>query len=181
MTGGRPIRHGDVRRHAPWMVGGAMPADPASAVHPVGHPEPAPAVPSASSPADHWVRCALTRDPDALARLHGGLRKALVFLGERFADPITLDELSRQAHVSPSHLSYLFRTELHTSFKGLLGRIRIHKARELLAAERRLPITEVAMSVGYGDLSHFEKSFRRLVGESPREFRRNLPGAGRRP
>ncbi|OPH17420.1 hypothetical protein FE88_32150, partial [Azospirillum brasilense] len=119
----------------------------------------------------------LTRDQDALARLHGGLRKALVFLGERFADPITLDELSRQAHVSPSHLSYLFRTELQTSFKGLLGRIRIHKAQELLAACRRLPITEVAMSVGYGDLSHFEKSFRRLVGQSPREYRRNLSGA----
>ncbi|MBB3266831.1 AraC-like DNA-binding protein [Azospirillum sp. OGB3] len=174
MTGGRPIRHGDVRRHAPWMVGGAMPADPGAAAHPAGHAEAAPVVPPASSPADHWVRCALTRDQGALTRLHGGLRKALMFLGERFADPITLDELSRQAHVSPSHLSYLFRTELQTSFKGLLGRIRIHKARELLAADRRLPITEVAMSVGYGDLSHFEKSFRRLVGESPREYRRNL-------
>ncbi|WP_353861636.1 helix-turn-helix domain-containing protein [Azospirillum formosense] len=177
MTGGRPIRHGDVRRHAPWMVDGAMPADPESAAHPAGYPETAPPAPRASSPADHWVRCALTRDQDALARLHGGLRKALVFLGERFADPITLNELSRQAHVSPSHLSYLFRTELQTSFKGLLGRIRIHKACELLAAERRLPITEVAMSVGYGDLSHFEKSFRRLVGESPREYRRNLTAA----
>ncbi|MBK3734080.1 helix-turn-helix domain-containing protein [Azospirillum brasilense] len=174
MTGGRPIRHGDVRRHAPWMVGGAMPAAPDSGPHPEAHPEAVPTAPPAPPPADRWVRCALTRDQDALARLHGGLRKALLFLGERFADPITLDELSRQAHVSPSHLSYLFRTELQTSFKGLLGRIRIHKARELLAAERRLPITEVAMSVGYGDLSHFEKSFRRLVGESPREYRRNL-------
>ncbi|TWA62526.1 sigma-54-interacting transcriptional regulator [Azospirillum brasilense] len=177
MTGGRPIRHGDVRRHAPWMVGGAMPAAPDSGPHPVDHAESVPVASPAPPSADRWVRCALTRDPDALARLHGGLRKALLFLGERFADPITLDELSRQAHVSPSHLSYLFRTELQTSFKGLLGRIRIHKARELLAAERRLPITEVAMSVGYGDLSHFEKSFRRLVGESPREYRRNLTAA----
>lgn len=177
MTGGKPIRHGDVRRHAPWMVGGAMPAEPAIAAHPGAHPDAAPVPPPFPAAADHWVHCALTRDPSALARLHGGLRKALTFLGERYADPITLDELSRQAHVSPSHLSYLFRTELQTSFKGLLGRIRIHKARELLAADRRLPITEVAMSVGYGDLSHFEKSFRRLVGESPREYRRNLPGA----
>ncbi|CAO3382462.1 helix-turn-helix domain-containing protein [Azospirillum argentinense] len=184
MTGGRPIRQGDVRRHAPWMVGGATTATPEAGPHPAGHPgghpECAPADPPASSPADRWVGCALTRDQDALARLHGGLRKALLFLGERFADPITLDELSRQAHVSPSHLSYLFRTELQTSFKGLLGRIRIHKARELLAADRRLPITEVAMCVGYGDLSHFEKSFRRLVGESPREYRRNLTGAAAR-
>ncbi|WP_454020731.1 helix-turn-helix domain-containing protein [Azospirillum sp. Marseille-Q6669] len=180
MTGGKPIRHGDVRRHAPWMVGGAMPAYAESTIQPadqsVGQSETAPVPPPAPAPADHWVHCALTRDPAALARLHGGLRKALVFLGERFADPITLDELSRQAHVSPSHLSYLFRTELQISFKGLLGRIRIHKAQEILAADRRLPITEVAMNVGYGDLSHFEKSFRRIVGQSPREYRRNLPG-----
>ncbi|MDQ2105066.1 helix-turn-helix domain-containing protein [Azospirillum isscasi] len=186
MSGGKPIRHGDVRRHAPWMVGGAMPAEPPRSADSVPDPDSRPeAHPDAEpvprpAPADHWVRCALTRDQAALARLHGGLRKALVFLGERFADPITLDELSRQAHVSPSHLSYLFRTELQTSFKGLLGRIRIHKAREILAADRRLPITEVAMNVGYGDLSHFEKSFRRLVGESPREYRRNLPEAAAR-
>ena len=176
MTGGKPIRHGDVRRHAPWMVGGAMPAEPMPGADRTLHPDTAPVPPPDPSPADRWVHGALTRDQAALAPLHGGLRKALAFLGERYADPITLDELSRQAHVSPSHLSYLFRTELRTSFKGLLGRIRIHKAREILAADRRLPITEVAMSVGYGDLSHFEKSFRRVVGQSPREYRRNLPG-----
>lgn len=176
MTGGKPIRHGDVRRHAPWMVGGAMPAEPMPGADRTLNPDAAPVPPPDPSPADRWVHSALTRDQTALAPLHGGLRKALAFLGERYADPITLDELSRQAHVSPSHLSYLFRTELRTSFKGLLGRIRIHKAREILAADRRLPITEVAMSVGYGDLSHFEKSFRRVVGQSPREYRRNLPG-----
>jgi transcriptional regulator GlxA family with amidase domain len=69
-------------------------------------------------------------------------------------------------------LSFLFRTELHTSFKALLGRLRVHKASELLSTDLSQPITEVAMSVGFADLSHFEKSFRRHWGQSPREFRR---------
>ncbi|MGW9229144.1 AraC family transcriptional regulator [Streptomyces niveus] len=33
-------------------------------------------------------------------------------------------------------------------------------------------MTDVALQVGFGDLSHFEKSFRRLVGVSPRSYRR---------
>lgn len=54
----------------------------------------------------------------------------------------------------------------------MLQQLRIEKAKELLHQQRKLRITEVALKVGFGDLSHFEKSFRRLVGVSPREFRR---------
>jgi AraC-like DNA-binding protein len=56
-------------------------------------------------------------------------------------------------------------------FKTLLGRIRILKARELLVSDAS-NITQVALTVGFSDLSHFERSFRRVVGESPREYRR---------
>jgi AraC-like DNA-binding protein len=43
---------------------------------------------------------------------------------------------------------------------------------ELLASDAASNITQVALNVGFSDLSHFERSFRRLVGESPREYRR---------
>ena len=86
--------------------------------------------------------------------------------------PFTVYEAA-DAGVSPSHLSFLFRSVVGLPFKALLGRIRIRKARELLAADSRPNITQVAMSVGFTDLSHFEKSFRRIVGQSPREFRRS--------
>ncbi|WP_163547000.1 helix-turn-helix transcriptional regulator, partial [Klebsiella pneumoniae] len=89
-----------------------------------------------------------------------------LYLGEHFAESISLDQLARQAHVSPSHLSFLFRSTLDIQFKTLLGRIRIHKAKEILAAQTRRQITDVAMSVGFTDLSHFEKSFRRVVGQT---------------
>ena len=114
----------------------------------------------------------MTRNLDELAKLHDGLRKALLYLGEHYAEPVSLDQLARQAHVSPSHLSFLFRSTLSTSFKPLLQRMRVDKAKELLGSGARHRITEVAMSVGFGDLSHFEKSFRRIVGQSPRDYRR---------
>ena len=58
-------------------------------------------------------------------------------------------------------------------FKALLTQIRIIKAREMLRTDSRPNITEVAMTVGFSDLSHFERSFRSIVGQTPREYRRS--------
>ena len=64
-------------------------------------------------------------------------------------------------------------------FKSLLRHIRILKAREQLAADPAASVTDVAFQVGFADLSYFERSFRRIVGQSPREFRRATHRVGR--
>lgn len=158
MTGRDPIRAEDFRRHVPWM----LPA-PGSAAAADGAPLGA---------AESWATSALRKDATALAGLHPNLRKAVVYLADHYAEPIRLGVLARQAHVSQSHLSFLFRSGLQMSCKSLLARIRIEKAKELLAEDLRQPVTEVALRVGFADLSHFERSFRREVGLSPRQFRR---------
>ncbi|MGL4289480.1 MAG: helix-turn-helix domain-containing protein, partial [Phreatobacter sp.] len=177
MTDGRPIERDDILRHTPWI---ASAPPPRPRPHkPAASLQEAPARPFEYAPSgglDRWVHCALNKDTVELGRLHDGLRKALLYLGDHYAEPISLDQLARQAHVSQSHLSFLFRSALDTQFKTLLGRIRIHKAKEILAAETRRQITDVAMSVGFTDLSHFEKSFRRVVGQTPRAFRRSTAG-----
>ncbi|HYJ83034.1 MAG TPA: helix-turn-helix domain-containing protein [Allosphingosinicella sp.] len=165
LTEKRPIGVDDMRRHAPAIV-------PAGRSGWIGSgPRRRPS--AAEAAADHWVRCATGGEPAALASLHHALRKALLKLGSHYEEPISLGQLAREAGVSPSHLGFLFRTVVGMPFKVLLGHIRIRKARELLTADTPRNITQVAMSVGFSDLSHFEKSFRRIVGESPREYRRN--------
>lgn len=166
MTGGRNIRREDVLRHAPGLklactgaAGSEMPlrrADDPLAGVPAPVPEPA------------------ATDPAAASRegLHEGLKRALAYLKDHAAEPVTLGDLARQAHVSQSHLGFLFRSELGTTFKLLLQQLRIEHAKQLLRGGQRLRITDVALQVGFGDLSHFEKSFRRVVGVSPRSYRR---------
>ena len=107
-------------------------------------------------------------------RLHDALGRALAYLGAHYEEPITLAQLASHAGVSPSHMGYLFRTSIGMPFKVLLGHIRIQKARELLAEDPASNVTEIALRVGYADLSHFERRFRRIVGQSPREFRRGV-------
>lgn len=163
LTESRPIALDDICRHAPTIVPDGL----AAAAPPGAHP------PGRGASVDHWVGCAIAGDQAALRGLHHALRKALINLGAHYNEPISLDQLARNAGVSPSHLGFLFRSVIGVPFKSLLGQIRIRKAREMLAAGTRPNITQVAMSVGYCDLSHFERSFRRIVGQSPREFRRN--------
>ncbi|MFN3537960.1 MAG: helix-turn-helix domain-containing protein, partial [Brevundimonas sp.] len=164
MSGGRRIEREDILRHSSWIMADAEAGETPRS------PSPRRAVAQAGN--DLWLRCAVHRDAAALQGLHEGLARALLYLGDHYAEPISLAQLARHAHVSESHISFLFRTVLNMPFKGVLGRIRIHKAREILIRDSRRQITDVALSVGFADLSHFEKCFKRLVGESPRDFRR---------
>jgi len=166
MTEGRPIQRGDISRHAPGLMspdeferGDAPADDEEDEVQPAA--------------AECWVRCATDGSGAQLRGLHEALRRALFHLGSHYDEPTSLGQLASHAGVSPSHLSFLFRNGVGMPFKVLLGHIRIHKAREMLSADRSPNITEVAMRVGFSDLSHFERRFRRIVGQSPREYRRS--------
>lgn len=169
MTDARPIGRADLQRYAPWLLAEVAAPETGEGTD-CGADEACDTEDSAAIP-DRWVRSAIAGDLTELKKLHESLGKALLYLGKHYAESISLGELARQAHISPSHLTYLFRRELGTAFKPFLLGIRVHKAKEILLGNARQRITEVAMSVGFTDLSHFEKSFRRIVGQSPREFR----------
>jgi DNA-binding NtrC family response regulator len=167
MTGDQPIREADVLRFTPWLSPGARlsPRDPAPAFV-------APESANGAGRGERWVRSLLARDVQDLSRLHEGLRRALLWLADHASELVTLDRLAREAHVSPSHLTFLFRTSLGLSFKTLLTRLRVERAKQMLSEAPARRVTDVAMTVGFSDLSHFERSFRRLVGSSPRDYRR---------
>jgi len=162
MTGGRSIRREDLLRHAPGLAAAST-----DHVHERGALQ-------ASLPEHDIALDPDVVDPPRLSHegLHDGLKRALAYLKDHAAEPVTLGDLARQAHVSQSHLGFLFRSELGTTFKLLLQQLRIEHAKQLLRGGQRLRITDVALQVGFGDLSHFEKSFRRAVGVSPRSYRR---------
>jgi len=104
--------------------------------------------------------------------LHPALSKAIVFLAENYTQDISLKDISEAAFVSPSHLSYLFKHNINSTFKQLLIQTRIEKAKHILRTRKHCKITEVAYDVGFHDLSHFEKTFKRFVGVSPGNYRK---------
>lgn len=117
-----------------------------------------------------------------MALTHGApaqrLDRARRFIDERFAEPITLPQMSKQAHYSPFHFSRAFSAAFGMPPQAYLTRCRMDAARELLA-ETELSVTEICMAVGYSSLGTFSTRFRRHFGVSPSGMRRVVvPSAG---
>jgi AraC-like DNA-binding protein/quercetin dioxygenase-like cupin family protein len=97
------------------------------------------------------------------------LRRAIDVIHDRYADPLTIDELSRAAGMSRYHFSRLFRAQTGKSPYRYLLDVRMTRAAHLLRA-KRCPVTEAAFSVGCTDLGRFGRMFRAVHGVRPSEY-----------
>ena len=115
----------------------------------------------------------------AAPALQGGLaswqrRVVAQYIEENLAEQISLAKLAEIARLSPYHFSREFKKSFGMPPRRYHMNRRIDWARRLLA-EPRLSVTDIALLVGFADTSSFSVAFRNLVGQSPREYRRNLP------
>lgn len=94
------------------------------------------------------------------------LASALRFIEKYFAEPITVEEVSRHAGLSSRNMSRLFARELNLSPKQIITHFRIKKAVEMLTV-RQCSVTETAHRVGYNSLSQFISAFRAVTGRLP--------------
>jgi two-component system response regulator YesN len=104
------------------------------------------------------------------AKLPLPLVKALEYLREHYAEPITLNSAADTAQVSTAYLSRLFSEQLRTGFTDYLTELRIEKAEKLLR-ETRMNIKEVSFAAGFQDPNYFSKIFRKVTGMLPSAFR----------
>lgn len=101
-------------------------------------------------------------------------RRAKAYVAEHQNDEISLAEVSRALHVSTFYFCKMFKKATGLTFTGYLSRVRVERAKELLL-DRNRRISEVAYEVGFGSLTHFNRIFRKLVGQSPTDYRDHLP------
>lgn len=88
-------------------------------------------------------------------------------------EPLSLDDLSVEARLSPWHLLRSFRQAFGETPHDFLTRLRLERARHLLTVTSR-SVTEICFDVGFSSLGSFSSLFRRRVGLSPAEFRRRV-------
>jgi AraC-like DNA-binding protein len=106
------------------------------------------------------------------------VRRAIELLRERLDEEVTLDALADHADTDKFHLCRAFRAQVGLPPHAYLTRLRIMRAKELLAAGVRP--SEVAPRVGLYDQSQLNRHFRRIVGTTPGAYARalNTPSAG---
>lgn len=98
------------------------------------------------------------------------LRRIDSILRERFRSRLTLDEISREVGVAPTHLSLTFRRVHGRSLAEEQRRLRIEFACDRLQ-DRCAQLAEVAAECGFADQPHFTRAFKQLVGLTPAQYR----------
>jgi len=100
-------------------------------------------------------------------------RSAIEYIDQNFTRPITLDDVADHVYLSPTYVSYLFRTEVKINFINYLTQKRMEKAKELLK-NPRMKIYEISASVGYENSRYFSSIFKKYVGVTPIDYRSGL-------
>lgn len=100
------------------------------------------------------------------------VKTALKYMEENYKQKITLADVADKTYVSQWHLSKLLNGHTGKSFSELLNHIRIEEAKKLLK-DPALRIGDISEEVGFMDVAHFSKVFKKLEGISANEYRNN--------
>lgn len=106
--------------------------------------------------------------PPAAAR-NPFVRKALDYMLGNYRMPISTTDIADHVKLSRSYLSDLYSKETGESLIEALTRIRIEEAKRLLSG-REKKVYEVAEAVGFIDAKTFAKTFKKMVGCTPKEY-----------
>lgn len=98
------------------------------------------------------------------------ISKAKAFIDRNFNRELTLEEVSREVHVSPYYFSKLFKEQSGENYINYLTMRRIETAKQLLR-DGRLNVKSICNEVGYNDPNYFSRLFKRFEGMTPTEYR----------
>ncbi len=100
------------------------------------------------------------------------VKKVVVYLHQHYhEESLSRLRIAEAVGVSRQHLDRIFRQELGLSINDYLNRLRIRRAQDYLAHTAD-DMTLIAMRVGFNDSAYFSRVFRKLVGQSPSEYRK---------
>ena len=122
-----------------------------------------------------WISTALNEFIELVyssqdARKVSQIRPAINYIDANYDKPMTLAEIARASHLSVSRLAHLFKEQMGITMIEYITSVRIERAKALLLGTDR-NCTEICFEVGYNHQSYFTRTFKALVGMTPRQFR----------
>lgn len=94
------------------------------------------------------------------------------YLDENYLEEFTLEDLAMEFKLSVVHLIRVFKKEIGLPIHSYVLNKKVHKAKELIA--KNIPIIEVALSSGFFDQSHLNRSFKRIFQITPKEYQSSI-------
>ncbi|HEY6803372.1 MAG TPA: AraC family transcriptional regulator [Pyrinomonadaceae bacterium] len=115
--------------------------------------------------------------PATIAAHHEAVERVIRMMHDRLDEPLTLQEMSRKAYISPCHFNRIFRQITGIPPNQYFYALRLESAKRLLLTTNT-SVTDVCFDVGYNSLGTFIRRFTGLVGLSPSRFRSLARRAG---
>jgi AraC-like DNA-binding protein len=98
------------------------------------------------------------------------IQKAVKYIEDNHRANLCLASVAGKACLSSFHFSRVFREIMGVSFKQYLIDLKLESAKEMLRGDRT--VSEAAAAVGYEEIAHFAKIFKKRTGCTPSEFRK---------
>lgn len=112
-------------------------------------------------------------DPESKAAGSFIVYNAVQYMEENYNRKITLSEVAEKTYISQWHLSKLLNRHMGLNFSEILNNIRVKEAKKLLM-NSAMRIGDIAWEVGFTDIAHFSKVFKKLTGLSANEYRNSV-------
>jgi len=103
--------------------------------------------------------------------------RAKDYIQQNHTEHLSLEQVATAVNMSTFYFCKMFKKATGMNFTHHVSRVRIERARNLLL-NRNLRISEIAYEVGFQSLTHFNRVFNRVLGQSPTVYRKALPAAG---
>lgn len=112
------------------------------------------------------------KEPELLNAKDAAILLATKYIYKNFQKPLTLEEVSAVASLSPTYFSKKFKQTTGMGFKEYLNFVRLKHAQAALLTTNNT-ITDIALEYGFNDSNYFKDLFKKVYGKSPRDFRKN--------
>lgn len=101
------------------------------------------------------------------------VKNAMEYIEGHYMDKLKLSDVADNVYVSQWHLSKLLNRHVGQNFSEILNHVRVQKAKQLLE-DPALRIGDIAEQVGFLDMAHFSRVFKKQIGKSANEYRNTM-------
>ncbi len=102
------------------------------------------------------------------------VNRIINYLNENYEHKISLEQIAHNIYLSPVYISKIFKEETGESPINYLIKIRLDKAKDILLNSNCGSIKSIANQVGYDDVYHFSKLFKKYYGVSPLYYKKKI-------
>ena len=103
------------------------------------------------------------------------ITRAKEYIQEHQTENLRLGHVAKAVNTSTFYFCKMFKKVTGINFTDYLSRVRIEKSKNLLL-NPNLRVSEIAFEVGFQSLTHFNRVFKKILGQSPTEYRAQLLG-----